>query len=146
MNTHRAGFSILELVIVASIAAILAGIAAPLGRAIIDRHAVRSARDTIVGALALTRATAIMHGGATLELDGAAGTLHVRLADGAERGDALHLHRVHGVRIELSGGDAAEIRYDALGIGRMANRTIRVRRGRNEAGLTVSAYGRWRAW
>jgi prepilin-type N-terminal cleavage/methylation domain-containing protein len=146
MHTDRAGFSLLELTVAVSIAAILAGVAAPLARSTLEGHAVRSARDTIAGALAHARAAAIMHGGATLELDAASGTLRLRTADGVQRGDALRLDRAHGVRIELSGGETAEIRFDALGIGRMANRTIRVRRGRAEAGLTVSAYGRWRAW
>ena len=44
------------------------------------------------------------------------------------------------------GGDTIVIRYDAIGLGRIANRTLRFERGRAVAGLTISAYGRVRAW
>jgi hypothetical protein len=36
------------------------------------------------------------------------------------------------------------VHYDGLGIGRLANASIRVRRGDVAAGLTISAYGRVR--
>lgn len=43
----------------------------------------------------------------------------------------------------LSGQRAeAELRFDALGIGRIASQTIRLSRGDEDAVLVVSSYGR----
>jgi hypothetical protein len=48
-----------------------------------------------------------------------------------------------GVSLGLSGARSeVELRYDTLGLGRMASQTVVVRRGRAVTALTVSAYGR----
>ncbi len=55
----------------------------------------------------------------------------------------LHLGSQFGVAIELGGRAAeAELHFDGLGLGRVASRTITLRRGREEVALVVSAYGR----
>ncbi len=64
------------------------------------------------------------------------------------RGDTLRatdLAARHGVRAD-AGRPSLRLRYDGLGIGRIANSTIRLQRGTAEAGLSISAYGRVRTW
>lgn len=140
---NRTGTSFLELIIVLSLLGILLGIAAPPALRWRDVLAVRAARDEVAAALAVVRATATAAGGAALVLDAPAGVFWIA-ADGS-RGPARDVGRRYGV--EIAGADGlVEIEYDALGIGRLANRTLRFRRGGAEAGLVVSAYGRVRRW
>jgi type II secretory pathway pseudopilin PulG len=144
MRTRRAGQSLIELVFTASILAVLLGLAAPPARLTLDTAAVRAARDALAGRLAVTRAAAIARGGATLEVHAATGMVRIRDAQGRQVGDDLDLA---GYRVDIGTGAAHDpvlIRFDALGIGRMAGRTFVITRGRAEARLTVSAYGRWR--
>ena len=81
-----------------------------------------------------------------MPLDGTVLTL-VGSADARPR---PHLRLAQDWRVTVSSpgfaGDTIAIRYDAIGIGRIANRTLRFERGHAVAGLTVSAYGRVRAW
>ena len=49
----------------------------------------------------------------------------------------------YGVTIELGRrAKVAELHFDGLGLGRVASRTITLRRGQEEVQLVVSAYGR----
>ena len=54
----------------------------------------------------------------------------------------------YGVRVRVEGSSAPSVvlRFDGIGIGRVASRTIALDRGRIRAGITVSSYGRARAW
>jgi Tfp pilus assembly protein FimT len=145
MHNSRPGYSIIELVFTLSVVGVLAGISVPAAVATRDRLLVRGARDALSGELARTRAAAIERGGAALEIDAAAGVLRILAADGDTIGDPLHLARTHGVRVEVGGTPTvAVVRFDALGIGRLASRTVVLRRGGAEARIAISAYGRWR--
>lgn len=145
MRTHQAGTSLLELTFVLLLCGIATAMTVPLARRSLDGLAVRAARDELVAALVRTRAAAMSRGGATLEIDAASGTLRIRDAAGRQVGDVVALGARHRVTLDVGAAGAAAIRYDALGIGRLANRTVRLRRGGAEAVLTLSAYGRWRA-
>lgn len=140
---NRAGTSFLELIVVLALLGLLLGIAAPPALRWRDVLAVRAARDELAAGLATARATAIAAGGAALILDVSAGVFWVTA--GGRAGHATDVGNRYGVRIEGADGHV-EIHYDAVGIGRLANRTLRFRRGRAEAGLAVSAYGRVRRW
>jgi type II secretory pathway pseudopilin PulG len=145
MRKPRPGYSIIELVFTLSVVGVLAGISVPAAVATRDRLSVRAARNALTGELARTRAAAIERGGAALEIDAAAGVLRVLTVDGDTIGDPLHLAQTHGVRLEIGGTvPLVAVRFDALGIGRLANRTVVLRRGGAEARIAVSAYGRWR--
>lgn len=141
---RNVGHSLIELLVVLGVLGILSGLAMPPAARARDRVAVRAARDELAAALALTRLTAATSGGAHLLVDPATGRVSITTAR-AEH-PTLDLTRSHGVSLEVGGGGPVEIRYDALGIGRFANRTIAVRRGAAVAGLTISAYGRFRRW
>ena len=140
---NQAGTTFLELIVVLALLGLLLGIAAPPALRWRDVLAVRAARDQLAAALATTRATATAVGGAALVLDGSAGVYWI--VTRGRTGPVTDVGGRFGVAIEGADG-LVEIPYDALGIGRLANRTLRFRRGRAEAGLVVSAYGRVRRW
>jgi Tfp pilus assembly protein FimT len=143
MRPHN-GHSLIELTIALLICAILAGTAVPPllhGRRVL---AVRAAAAELAGLLAVARATAIESGGATLVLDVAAASAWTETDDGTRIGDIVHIGARHGVALEADRSSPVRIRYDALGIGRFAAASLRVRSGRALAALTVSAYGRVR--
>lgn len=142
MRTH-AGTSFLELTVVLALVGLLLGIAAPSTLRWRDRVAVRAARDDLAAGLAAARATAAAAGGAALVLE--TGSARFWIAAGGVAGPVTDLAERYRVRVE-GGSGTIEVRYDALGIGRLANRTLRLRRGAAEAGLTISAYGRVRRW
>ena len=129
--------------------ALAIGLAYPAARGAADAWAVRAARDAVGAALAGARAAALTQRGAEVLLVPVDGTVLVRsgASDAAPR-PTLQLQRDWRVALSSPGfsGDTIAIRYDAIGIGRIANRTLRFERGRAIAGLTVSAYGRVRAW
>ncbi len=121
-------------------------IAAPAVRRTIDRHAVRAARNAVAMELARTRLLARAHGGATLVLDARRGLSLTRTANGTGLADPVPVFDVYHARIDLGGADSAVVTYDRLGLGRMANRSVRLVRGDAAARLTISAYGRVRLW
>jgi prepilin-type N-terminal cleavage/methylation domain-containing protein len=145
-GTRRKGHTLIELLAVLATMGIALLMAAPPVERLLDGLAVRSARDALVVELARTRLLARTHGGALLLLDANAATAVIV----SESGDTLHppllLHAHYRTGLELGSSAQATIRYDALGIGRLANRTLHVVRGGSAARITVSAYGRVRAW
>lgn len=139
------GYTLLELLIVLGVLGALLGITFPRAGHWLDRAAVHSARDELGAALALTRISAVSHGGATLVLDPGSGQLSI-IAGSARAGEMTDLARRYGVTVSAGTEDLVLFRYDALGIGRLTSRTVRFQRRSAEAGLTVSAYGRYRRW
>ena len=139
----RHGHSLLELTLVLVIVAILTGLAAaPLGHAR-DVLAVRAARAEVVSLAAVARSTAIMTGGAALMVDVGGGRVWIETASGARVGDVQHVGSRHGVLLQAA-RPTLSVRYDGLGIGRLGNAVLRVRRGVVTGTVTVSAYGRVR--
>jgi prepilin-type N-terminal cleavage/methylation domain-containing protein len=140
----RRGYTLIELIVVMALLGVLLAMALPPMLRWRDAAAVRSARDELAAGLAWTRVAAATHGGAALVLDPATGRFWTR-AHGRDAG-SVDLAARYGVRLDPGTPDPVVFYYDALGIGRLSNRTIRVRRGRAEGGVTVSAYGRYRRW
>jgi len=142
----RWGYTLLELMVVTALLAIAVGLGWPGARAAADAWAVRAARDAAASALAATRAAAIAHRGAELLIVPAEGAVLTR--DVGPARPRLLLGREWGVTVATPGftGDTLAIRYDALGLGRVASRTLRFERGNAVAGLTIAAYGRVRRW
>lgn len=142
------GYSLLELTVAMALLALAIGVAYPGARAASDAWAVRAARDAAAAVLAGTRAAALGQRGAEVLIVPEEGALLTRSVTEDTPVKRLELTDEWGVAVGSPGfgGDTIVIRYDALGIGRMANRTLRFERGRAAAGLTISAYGRVRAW
>ncbi|HEX6693563.1 MAG TPA: hypothetical protein VF035_02550 [Longimicrobiales bacterium] len=144
---NQRGNSLLELALYIALLTIIVTLAAPPFAWARDVLAVRAARDAVVAASARARSHAVSHGGASLRIDTSAGTLRITTQDQAVS-DLVDLASASGVRIRLENTQAtvATLPYDALGIGRLANRTITISRGRVTGGVTFSAYGRARPW
>ncbi|HSJ12951.1 MAG TPA: prepilin-type N-terminal cleavage/methylation domain-containing protein [Longimicrobiales bacterium] len=142
----RPGFTLLELALVLCIAGILVLLATPpLDRAR-DLVATRAARDYVLTQLALARALAPAHAGAEVVLDTVAARLSVRSPGRVH--ESTSLRERFGVGVELSGQSSGSValRFDGMGLGRMASRTVTFRRGRAQAHVSISAYGRARPW
>ncbi len=141
------GTTLTELLMAFCILGILAGLGAPaMGRGL-DRFATRAARDELAAAVSRTRSEAVELGGATLVVDLDRATFWIRSVAGDTVLRPVDLFARHGVALAASGAAVPlELSYDALGIGRMTSRTIRVVRGAVVANVTVSAYGRARTW
>lgn len=138
----REGFTLPELVVVVVLAGVLLGAAVPRAAATLDRIAAAAARDLTAGAIARTRAVAVARGGAALVVRRAAAVFWIEDAQGA-RMEEVDLARAYGITLDASGtGEEIRVRYDALGIGRLASRTLRFRRGDAVATLVISSYGR----
>lgn len=144
----RTGYSLLELVVVLALLSLVLGLAWPAARSAADAWAVRAARDATAALLAAVRAEAIARGGAELLVIPSMGAVLTRTAAAPEPRPGLRFDEDWGVRVVAPDfdGDTVSIRYDALGIGRVASRTLRFERGAAVAGITVAAYGRIRRW
>ena len=140
----RRGYTIAELLVVLALLALLLAMAGPQAVRWRDAFAVRAARDDLAAALAWTRVAAVSGAGARLvvEPDPARFRTLTTLGD---LGPAADLGDRYGVEFETPAAPT-EIAYDALGIGRLASRTLILRRGAARAGVVISAYGRVRPW
>ena len=112
----------------------------PAARTWADRFAVVGAREATVGLATTARSLALGSGGAALVIDEPSGSAWTD-ADGVVR-DSMELATRFGVSVELLGTRTrATLRFDALGIGRVASQSVTFRRNRAVAGVVLSAYG-----
>lgn len=139
----RPGTTLLELCLVLVITAFLLTLALPSLLHTRRVLAVRAARAELTAAIASARSAAVLAGGAALAIDVASGTLWLEDSSGLPMGQTMPLTARHGVQLEAD-RPRIVLRYDALGIGRLAGASVRVRRGDVSALVTVSAYGRVR--
>jgi Tfp pilus assembly protein FimT len=135
--------NLLELIIAITLLAILATLVAPGARSGLDGLRVRHAREATFALATRARAIARERGGAQLILDLAARRARVEDTDGA----ILAAADLTDCDIVVAGATGTvTLTYDARGLGRMASRTVGFERGRAQAGLTFSSYGRVRRW
>jgi prepilin-type N-terminal cleavage/methylation domain-containing protein len=141
---HHTGFTLIELAIVLAAGAILLTLALPRLQHAWHGAAVRSAQAELAGAATAARAAAVLAGGATLFIDPVSGSAWIETRAGVRLLPDYPVGARYGVRLETPKGASIAVRYDALGIGRLANATVTLRRGHADAGITISAYGRVR--
>jgi prepilin-type N-terminal cleavage/methylation domain-containing protein len=143
---NRSGFTLVELSCAVVIGAIFLTLVTPAIRQGRDVLAARAARDHLLQSLALARAVAPVHAGAEVVLDTAGA--RVRVQSGARIHEQLGLGERFGVSLVVQGSaqPTVSLRFDALGIGRLANRTIVLQRGTARVGVSLSMYGRARSW
>ncbi len=136
-----------ELLLTCTLLAVLAAFAVPSLVRARDALSVRAARDAIVTAATRTRSLAMARGGAFLRVN-EDGVIAVLARDTARVHSQWDLGQRYGIRIEIehSSRTSALLEYDALGVGRLANLTVRVQRGQTAGTVTFSAYGRPRTW
>lgn len=141
------GTTAIELLFALVLLGVLLGLAYPPVRGKLDDMAVRSARESLAAGVARARAVAIARGGAEFVVDGARGRFWVLATTGDTAIPPVHLGEQYGVVLVVDGGATdVSIHFDGRGLGRVANRTFRLQRGKAEARLTLSAYGRPRRW
>lgn len=136
----RSGMTLVELAFVLLLCAAGLGTGLAAARRIGDRAAVAGARELAAGMVVRARAEALASGGAVLRLRVTPPTLVIETAD-----SVVALQRLDDLGIQMTlGGGATEVRiaFDALGLGRVASRTLVFRRGESEARLVIAAYGR----
>lgn len=145
-NTLHAGATLPELLILLSLTTVLGGMTVSVSSGVRDALAVRAARDAAAVEFARARALAQLNGSARLHIDAASGVIRIETPVGAAADTlaAAPITAQFRVSIEVDGSDRFE--FDALGLGRLASRTIRFRRNTAEARLTLSTYGRPRRW
>src|SRR5690606_35868736 len=127
---NRQATTLPELLVVLSILAIIATMTMPrVGRAL-DVYATRAARDARAAAIGRARVLALARGSAAVTLDAAAGTLQIRAPAAAPPIDVVALPSMFRVVCELDGNPTATVtlNFDALGIGRFSNYTLRCHR------------------
>ncbi|MGH7551692.1 MAG: pilus assembly FimT family protein [Longimicrobiales bacterium] len=144
----RKGSTLPELLITLLILSVIAAIGAIALRRGLEVYAARAARDSMAAAVGKARSLALASGAARLVVDPGAASVWVEAPPGMRAGDALRLGDVFGVTVEADQhtGGVVVLEFDALGLGRVASRTFRLRRGSTEARLTLSSYGRPRRW
>ncbi len=139
------GHTLVELVAVLFLIALSCGALLPAGRRLRDKAAVIAGREAVAGLLAEARLAAVTRGGADVRV--ASNPWRAWYVTGDTIRRALSLEIDLGVSVVLPRGrTAAEIHYDALGLGRVASETLRFTRGDQESGLVLSSYGRVRRW
>jgi type II secretory pathway pseudopilin PulG len=137
------GHTLVELTFVLLLLGVAVASVAPSARGVRDRAAAAAAREALVGLLAEARQAAIETGSAIVTIDADAGVAEAEAAGARLRGVAIASD--FSVTVVLSGARRrVELRYDALGLGRMAAQTVVFRRGDAAAVLVVSSYGRVR--
>ncbi|HUF76737.1 MAG TPA: hypothetical protein VMM35_10695 [Longimicrobiales bacterium] len=137
------GHTLVELTFVLLLVGVAVSSVAPMARKARDRTAVVAAREMLVGLVTQARQAAIETGAAGVRIVQDGGVAEVVTAGGVLRRVALTSEL--GVTLELGGGRSeVELRYDALGLGRMASQTVVIRRAEAVAELVVSSYGRVR--
>ena len=137
----RAGYSLLELVIVVTITGLVMAIAIPRGRRLLDRLAVRSAAGDALATLGYARSIALS-GGARVSVfvDSATGTIRAR--QGALVLLSRGIAEAHGVRIAATRDSMV---YDPRGLGRgAANLSLVILRGAARETVFVLRLGRVR--
>jgi type II secretory pathway pseudopilin PulG len=137
------GHTLIELAFVITLIGTGSTLLAPAARAYRDRASVVAARESLVGILVRARGAAIETGRAAVRISSDPWTAEVVAADSTLL--AVDFAAEYGVLLALgSGGSEAELRFDALGLGRLAGQTIVFVRGESRAELMVSSYGRVR--
>lgn len=141
----RNGHTLLELVVALLLGSMLAANLLPAVTRYRRRAAVVAARESVAGLLAEARTVAPAYAGATVWIEAAPWRAWIQVSDSVGR--LVRLEEDLGVQVLLRGsGSAVEITFDALGLGRIASQTLRFRLESQEAGLTVSSFGRVRRW
>ena len=140
-DRRHTGYTVLELVIVVTIASVLMAMAIPPVTLALDRISVEAAAGDIGSLLATARSLAIAgHSSVAVDVDSTAGVIRVRR--GTELLVARNIGEAHGVRLSKT---RDSLSYDWRGLGRgAANLSIVVRRRAAAETVFVSRLGRVR--
>jgi len=142
LECMRSGVTLFELLVALAIGSVTLSLTLPRARRGEDRLAVRSAQTALAHAVRTARAAAERSGSAevVVQLDSAT----VRLVRPGRSELRLSLGTDFGVSIRSGtrGTGEARFRFDRLGVGRFASRSLTVRRGQATRQVVISSYGR----
>ena len=140
---ERSGYTLVETILVLGFLGVSLATTVPRFHEARDRIAVRSAREAVIGLLSRARHHAVLRGGAEVLVSEPLQTLVLRSSAGTV--EILDLSPAHDVELEIEGaGGEVTVRFDALGLGRVASRTLVLRRGDVASRVIISSYGRAR--
>jgi len=135
------GFTLLEIITVLTILGLALGEVLPVGRHLMDRMAVLGAREATIGLFHRVRMRAVAEGGARLVVEISPPAMRIVIGESSVGSEELVLD--NGVELALSRNrTVVEFTFDAMGLGRVASQTLRFSRGRAQADLVVSSFGR----
>jgi prepilin-type N-terminal cleavage/methylation domain-containing protein len=136
------GMTLVELLTVLAVTGVLVAMAAPRLAGGADRYLVREAREELVAFLYQARLEARRQGQARVTLTSGGGA---ELEVPGQDDPLLWEPSVSGLSLEVLGArDEVTLVFGPAGIGRVASATLVIRRGRAEARVVVSSYGRIR--
>ena len=135
------GFTLFECLVVLAIVGIGIALGLPALQRHRDRWAVTQAREASAALLARARVEALGSGASSVTILPRRG--HIDRSLGGTFRERVDLGDRYRVSLDISGRDTpATIEFNALGLGRMAARTLRFGRGDASASLVISTYGR----
>ncbi len=135
------GFTLLEVCVVLGLMAIAFSVALPPARRLRDGLAVRGARESAAALILRAKGEALARGGASVWVGENPGT--IRVEAGPDTLATLDVEAEFGVELELAGGSSeAWLRFDGLGLGRVASRTLWFSKADVSAPLVISSFGR----
>lgn len=135
------GFTLLEVCVVLGLLAVALSIALPPARTLRDGLAVRGARESAASLIMRAKGEALARGGASVWVGEDQGTMRVEA--GGDTLATLNVGAEFGVELDLAGaGSEAWLRFDGLGLGRVASRTLWFTKAGARASLVVSSLGR----
>jgi hypothetical protein len=145
---NRPAFSVFDLLVVLALLSVIASVTAPRLVNARNAYAARAARDAAAAWVERARSLASSRGTARLIVDPAVGELRLEAPAGVVVRIPLAVESAFGVQLSVDGtrSGAVELDFNAMGLGVLANRTLRFRRGDEEARLSLSTYGRARRW
>ena len=132
------------MAVVLGVIGIALGIAVPGFRHALDAYGAAAGRDAVIALSARARAVAIAHGGADLIIDADSGFARIEARDAAPELFAIGDRYGVQLTIENSSRASVTVHYDGIGLGRLANVSLLVRRGDARARAVFSMYGRAR--
>ncbi len=138
----RSGATLFELVVVLALVGALLSWGLPKLAGAGDLIAVLSARESLLTALRSARTWATLQGGATVVL--VTDSARVRIEPRGLDPIVLPLGSDHGVDLGTAGGGTVRLRFDRMGLGRFASRSVDLTRGPVSRSITISSYGRAR--
>ena len=137
----RRAYTLVELLLVCTLITVVAGLALPRGKYLLDGLRIRQAAHEVSGAVARTRAAAIRRGQvARLIVDRPAGS--IRVESGIDTLVVRPLRAMHYVQLRAT-RDTVTFGANGLGVG-VANSTIVVSIGARAETVVVARMGRAR--
>jgi prepilin-type N-terminal cleavage/methylation domain-containing protein len=136
------GYTLVELLAVLVLTGVGLSTAVPAIRRLADRAGLIAAREDVIGALVEARTLALDRGGSAITLLERVPSARVEAVGQPPITRSIG-HGARGLSMDVGAhGDSIVLRFDAIGLGRFASRTIALTQGGATVYVVVSSYGR----